>query len=109
MDEPLAGPSRRGIKRGRLTRSSATQGLARRPCPTPRLARWLDPASFARQRCRLSPNSVLGYQDAALCWARAQGDGEMTETVITSDKKKVVIGFDHRFVMIGERINPTGR
>ena len=33
----------------------------------------------------------------------------MTETVITSDKKKVVIGFDQRFVMIGERINPTGR
>ena len=33
----------------------------------------------------------------------------MTETVLTSEKKKVVIGFDHRFVMIGERINPTGR
>src|SRR5262245_28362865 len=33
----------------------------------------------------------------------------MTETVITSDKKKVVLGFDKRFVMIGERINPTGR
>ena len=33
----------------------------------------------------------------------------MTETVITSDKQKVVIGFDRPFVMIGERINPTGR
>jgi len=33
----------------------------------------------------------------------------MTETVISSDKKEVVIGFDRRFVMIGERINPTGR
>jgi 5-methyltetrahydrofolate--homocysteine methyltransferase len=33
----------------------------------------------------------------------------MTETVISSDKKQVVIGFDRRFVMIGERINPTGR
>lgn len=33
----------------------------------------------------------------------------MTETVITSAKKKVVLGFDQRFVMIGERINPTGR
>jgi 5-methyltetrahydrofolate--homocysteine methyltransferase len=33
----------------------------------------------------------------------------MTETVITSEKRKVVIGFEHRFVMIGERINPTGR
>ncbi len=33
----------------------------------------------------------------------------MTETVITSDKREVVIGFERRFVMIGERINPTGR
>lgn len=33
----------------------------------------------------------------------------MTETVVTSAKKKVVLGFDQRFVMIGERINPTGR
>ncbi len=33
----------------------------------------------------------------------------MTETVITSEKRKVTIGFEHRFVMIGERINPTGR
>ncbi|WP_293864231.1 dihydropteroate synthase [uncultured Alsobacter sp.] len=33
----------------------------------------------------------------------------MTETVLTSEKRKVVIGFEHRFVMIGERINPTGR
>ncbi len=33
----------------------------------------------------------------------------MTETIITSDKREVVIGFERRFVMIGERINPTGR
>lgn len=33
----------------------------------------------------------------------------MTETVISSAKKDVVIGFERRFVMIGERINPTGR
>jgi 5-methyltetrahydrofolate--homocysteine methyltransferase len=33
----------------------------------------------------------------------------LTETVITSEKTKVVLGFEHRFVMIGERINPTGR
>ena len=30
----------------------------------------------------------------------------MTETVITSEKQKVVLGFERRFVMIGERINP---
>src|SRR5258705_5659950 len=33
----------------------------------------------------------------------------MTDTVISSATKEVVIGFDHPFVMIGERINPTGR
>ena len=33
----------------------------------------------------------------------------MTETLITSAKREVVIGFERRFVMIGERINPTGR
>ena len=33
----------------------------------------------------------------------------MTETVLSSDKREVTIGFDRRFVMIGERINPTGR
>ncbi len=33
----------------------------------------------------------------------------MTETVLSSDRKEVVIGFEHPFVVIGERINPTGR
>ena len=33
----------------------------------------------------------------------------MTDTVLSSHKKEVVIGFERRFVMIGERINPTGR
>ncbi len=33
----------------------------------------------------------------------------MTDTVISSEKKEVVIGFDRPFVIIGERINPTGR
>ncbi len=33
----------------------------------------------------------------------------MTNTVISSASKEVVIGFDRPFVMIGERINPTGR
>ena len=36
-------------------------------------------------------------------------DRSMTETVISSAKREVIIGFDHPFVMIGERINPTGR
>ncbi len=33
----------------------------------------------------------------------------MTETVLSSPTREVVIGFDRPFVMIGERINPTGR
>ncbi|HEX3842834.1 MAG TPA: dihydropteroate synthase [Steroidobacteraceae bacterium] len=33
----------------------------------------------------------------------------MTDTVISSQTREVVIGFDRPFVMIGERINPTGR
>lgn len=33
----------------------------------------------------------------------------MTRTVISSETREVVIGFDQPFVIIGERINPTGR
>jgi 5-methyltetrahydrofolate--homocysteine methyltransferase len=36
-------------------------------------------------------------------------NGTMTETIISSAKKEVRIGFEHPFVIIGERINPTGR
>jgi len=33
----------------------------------------------------------------------------MTETVVSSAKKEIRIGFERPFVIIGERINPTGR
>ena len=33
----------------------------------------------------------------------------MSRTVISSDKKEIIIGFDQPFCIIGERINPTGR
>ena len=33
----------------------------------------------------------------------------MTQTIVSSASREVVIGFDRPFVMIGERINPTGR
>jgi len=33
----------------------------------------------------------------------------MTDTLVSSDRKEVVIGFDRPFCVIGERINPTGR
>src|SRR6202158_1874528 len=36
-------------------------------------------------------------------------DSIMPDTVISSATKEVVIGFDRPFVIIGERINPTGR
>jgi 5-methyltetrahydrofolate--homocysteine methyltransferase len=36
-------------------------------------------------------------------------EGSMSETVISSKSAEVVIGFDRPFVVIGERINPTGR
>ena len=33
----------------------------------------------------------------------------MTETLVSSARREVVIGFERPFVIIGERINPTGR
>ena len=33
----------------------------------------------------------------------------MTDTVVSSPRREVVIGFERPFVVIGERINPTGR
>ena len=33
----------------------------------------------------------------------------MTETIVSSQSKEVIIGFEHPFCIIGERINPTGR
>ncbi|MBT3557273.1 MAG: methyltetrahydrofolate cobalamin methyltransferase [Rhodospirillales bacterium] len=33
----------------------------------------------------------------------------MTETIVSSASKEIIIGFDHPFCLIGERINPTGR
>jgi len=33
----------------------------------------------------------------------------MTETVLSSASKEIIIGFDKPFVVVGERINPTGR
>src|SRR5947207_6768130 len=33
----------------------------------------------------------------------------MTDTIVSSATREVIIGFERPFVMIGERINPTGR
>jgi len=40
--------------------------------------------------------------------ANSEGNN-VTDTIISSATKEVVIGFDRPFVIIGERINPTGR
>ena len=46
----------------------------------------------------------------ALPPATTSGDlTDMTDTVLSSATREVVIGFDRPFVIIGERINPTGR
>ena len=37
------------------------------------------------------------------------GHGPVTDTVLSSATREVVIGFERPFVIIGERINPTGR
>jgi 5-methyltetrahydrofolate--homocysteine methyltransferase len=34
---------------------------------------------------------------------------QMTKTLVASETKEVIIGFDQPFAVIGERINPTGR
>ena len=41
--------------------------------------------------------------------SRSNGQRLVTETVLSSATKEVVIGFERPFVIIGERINPTGR
>jgi 5-methyltetrahydrofolate--homocysteine methyltransferase len=40
---------------------------------------------------------------------RTPDGATVTETVLSSATREVVIGFDRPFVLIGERINPTGR
>ena len=40
---------------------------------------------------------------------RPKSNRHMTDTVISSKKREVRIGFERPFVIIGERINPTGR
>ena len=40
---------------------------------------------------------------------RPKSNRPMTDTIISSESREVRIGFDQPFVIIGERINPTGR
>src|SRR5215207_7285310 len=77
-------------------------------------------ASHFRQCVLEPPISLAAATNASIGWGLAltevavgsaviRAGVRMTEAVSSSDKREVVIGFDRRFVMIGERINPTGR
>ena len=59
--------------------------------------RRADPDRRRRRRSRPAAGHDLG------------GLADMTDTVLVSASREVVIGFDRPFVIIGERINPTGR
>ena len=58
-------------------------------------------------------SGVLGgrvpWYPAARSANESRQESIMTDTVISSATREVVIGFERPFVMIGERINPTGR
>ena len=52
---------------------------------------------------------LQGRRRRARAPASKRGNRDMTETVVSSATRTVVIGFDRPFCIIGERINPTGR
>src|SRR5690606_34533531 len=64
------------------------------------------------RRCRPAqgrrPPHARRFQRRRPLGASREGT-RMTETVLESKSKTVVIGFDRPFCVIGERINPTGR
>ena len=60
------------------------------------------------QETRVARRCVHGRRAGAPRAREREGDG-VTETLLSSSAKEVVIGFDRPFVVIGERINPTGR
>src|ERR1700730_15396007 len=75
------------------------------------LIRPFGPPSPARGR-REAPPLPLGGEDWGEDLPRQESFQDpfpMTDTLVSSATKEVVIGFERRFVMIGERINPTGR
>ena len=73
--------------RGRAARGRLHQAPPRRADPV------------RRRRRRAGPAARHHIGDLA----------DMTDTVLSSATREVVIGFDRPFVIIGERINPTGR
>src|SRR3954453_6965153 len=79
----------RGDREGRIRapRSRIHEAPPRGAHPDRRRRRWRDPA----------PRNKIG--DLA----------DMTDTIISSATREVAIGFERPFVIIGERINPTGR
>ena len=60
----------------------------------------------------ITGSGVLGWAHAMASGTRSEFSRQesiMTDTVLSSATREVVIGFDRPFVIIGERINPTGR
>ena len=84
---------RRPRGRGRRPRPSASRPTTRKHRP-----RGADPDRRRRRRTGPAARHDIGRVAAV-----------MTDTVVSSATREVVIGFDRPFVIIGERINPTGR
>ena len=98
-------------------RSSGPAATTSRPRRPPR-----SPASKRRTRGTSSPTSSDRRRrgsgrtvdrepaaPAATTAAKPAAGARLTLTVVSSPTREVVIGFDRPFMIIGERINPTGR
>ena len=69
-----------------------------RTVPRPSSALLVAPAISAQRNRQATASAVA-----------ALGERSLTETVVSSAHREVAIGFERPFVIIGERINPTGR
>ena len=72
---------------------------------------WDRPTSLRASTPTSSPPSKSSKKttDTSADRPDEQEESNVTHTVVSSATREVVIGFDRPFVMIGERINPTGR
>ena len=96
-------------REGRPPRQGRRDG--RRCAGHPGVRRRRGRRRIRRRRLRLRQARQGPDEPAAREGPRMTGPGiaEPQETVLRSATKEVVIGHGHRFCLIGERINPTGR
>src|SRR5687767_10057256 len=92
---------RRGRGRGRASGDRIRQASTRTADPV----RW----GRGRGGPTTGPRRDARQVDGRRGCARADRARRMTRTVVSSATREVVIGDDQPFVIIGERINPTGR